>query len=78
GYITKITFNKHNVILLYCYKNISRDLNITIYMNSIYIGIRHLYSLKLTHNNLNPINITVDYDDNLIILNFRSYKRFSE
>jgi len=47
-------------------------------MNGIRAGVRYLYSLGLAHNDLNPTNIALDGDDNLIILDFGFCKKFSK
>ncbi|KAF2179157.1 hypothetical protein K469DRAFT_674859 [Zopfia rhizophila CBS 207.26] len=78
GYITGIALDKHDVILLYRHEDVSRDLNIAACMDGIRAGVRHLHSLGLAHNDLNPMNIAVDHDDNPIILDFGSCKRFGE
>ena len=62
----------------YRYEDVLYDLDITACINGIRASVRYLYSLKLVYNNLNPINIALDGDDNLIILDFSSCKKFSE
>jgi serine/threonine protein kinase len=47
-------------------------------MNGIRAGVRHLHSLGLAHNDLNPTNFALDSDDNPIILDFGSCKKFGE
>jgi serine/threonine protein kinase len=47
-------------------------------MNGIYAGIKYLHFLKLVYNDLNPTNITLDGNDNPIILDFGSCKLFNK
>jgi serine/threonine protein kinase len=47
-------------------------------MRDIRAGARHLHSLGLAHNDLNPTNIAVDGDDDPILLDFGSCRRFGE
>lgn len=47
-------------------------------MDGIRAGVEHLHSLGFAHNDLNPMNIALDGDDNLIILDFGSCRRFGE
>ncbi|OCK96042.1 uncharacterized protein K441DRAFT_554590, partial [Cenococcum geophilum 1.58] len=78
GHITGLALKKYGVILQYCHKDVPYNLNITAYINSIRASIRHLHFLRLAYNNLNPTNIALNSDDNPIILNFGSYKKFSK
>lgn len=41
-------------------------------LRAIEEGLRHLHSLGLVHNDLNPSNIMVDNDDNVVIIDFDS------
>ncbi|OCK75919.1 hypothetical protein K432DRAFT_385829, partial [Lepidopterella palustris CBS 459.81] len=63
---------------IYRYKDIPYNLNITACINGIRAGIRHLYSLRLAHNDLNPTNIALNGNDNPIILDFGSCKKFGK
>ena len=47
-------------------------------MDGIRAGVRHLHSLGLAHNDLNPSNVALDGDGNPIILDFGSCKKFGE
>jgi len=47
-------------------------------MDGIKLEVKHLYSLRYTHNNLNLSNIIVGEDNTPIIINLGSYKRFSK
>jgi len=47
-------------------------------MDSIKLGVEHLYSLRYTYNNLNPSNIIVGEDNTPIIIDLGSYKYFSK
>ncbi|XTI95097.1 hypothetical protein V2W45_1474154 [Cenococcum geophilum] len=59
-------------------KDILYNLNITACINGIRASMRHLHFLGLAYNNLNPINIALNSDNKPIILDFRSYKKFSK
>jgi len=78
GHITGIILDKHEVILQYRYEDVPHDLDIVACMNGIRAGIKHLHSLGFAHNDLNPMNIALDGDDNPIILDFGSCKRAGE
>ncbi|KAI5856668.1 kinase-like domain-containing protein [Durotheca rogersii] len=41
-------------------------------------GIRHLHSLGLAHNDINPANIMFDEDDTPVLIDFDSCRRFGE
>ncbi|KAH8710160.1 hypothetical protein GQ44DRAFT_714486 [Phaeosphaeriaceae sp. PMI808] len=47
-------------------------------MRGIRADAEYLHSRGLAHSDLNPINIAIDGDDNPILLDFGSCKRFSE
>jgi serine/threonine protein kinase len=78
GRFTGIALDKHKVILQNHYKKVICDLDIVACMDGIRAGVRHLHSLGLAHNDLNPMNIALDGDDQPIILDFGSCKRFGE
>jgi len=64
--------------LQYRYEDIPYNLDIATYINGICAGVRHLYFLGLAYNDLNPTNIAFNSNDNPIIFDFRSYKKFGE
>ncbi|KAF2796415.1 hypothetical protein K505DRAFT_415748 [Melanomma pulvis-pyrius CBS 109.77] len=78
GRITGLALERHQVILQYRYEDVPHDLDIAACMNGIRAGVRHLHSLGLAHNDLNPTNIALDRNDNPIILDFGSCKKFGE
>ncbi|KAH8714801.1 kinase-like domain-containing protein [Phaeosphaeriaceae sp. PMI808] len=78
GYITGLALERYEVILQYRYEDVPHDLDIAACMNGIRAGVRHLHSLGLAHNDLNPTNIALDNNDNPIILDFGSCKKFGE
>ncbi|KAF1993989.1 hypothetical protein P154DRAFT_47441 [Amniculicola lignicola CBS 123094] len=78
GRITGLALEKYGVILQYRYEDVPHNLDIAACMNGIRNGVRHLHSLGLAHNDLNPSNIALDSDDNPIILDFGSCKKFGE
>jgi len=78
GFITGIALEKHRVILQYRYQDVPHDLDIAACMSGIRVGVKHLHSLGLAHNDLNPTNIALDGDDNPIILDFGSCRKFGE
>ena len=42
------------------------------YLNGIEAGLKHLHSLGLVHNDINPSNIMLDEDDEAVIIDFDS------
>lgn len=78
GRITGLALKRYEVILKYRFEDVPHDLDIAICMRGIRAGMRHLHSLGFAHNDLNPTNIALDGDDNPIILDFGSCKRFGE
>jgi serine/threonine protein kinase len=78
GRITGIALEKYGVILQYRYEDVPNDLDIAACMNGIRAGVKHLHSLGLAHNDLNPSNIALDGDDTPVILDFGSCKKFGE
>ncbi|KAL4957021.1 kinase-like domain-containing protein [Aspergillus filifer] len=47
-------------------------------LNGILSGIKHLHSLGLVHNDINPSNIMFDEDDNPVLIDFGSCRRMGE
>jgi len=47
-------------------------------MDGIKSGVKHFYSLKYTHNDLNLSNIIVGEDNTPIIIDLGSYKHFGK
>ncbi|KXT15302.1 hypothetical protein AC579_2804 [Pseudocercospora musae] len=78
GRISGIALEKHEVLLLYRYEDRSLPFNTTACMDGIRAGVRHLHSLGLAHNDLNPMNILLDKDDQPVIIDFGSCKKFGE
>jgi serine/threonine protein kinase len=44
-------------------------------MRGIRAGVEHIHSLGFSHNDLNPTNIALDGNDNLIFLDFESCRK---
>lgn len=78
GRITGLALERYRVILQYRYEDVPHDLDIATCMDGIRAGVSHLHSHGLAHNDLNPTNIALDDDDNPIILDFGSCKKFGE
>ena len=78
GRITGIALKKHSIILQYRHKDVPHPLDIDACMHGIRAGVTHLHSLGIGHNDLNPANIALDFNDNPIILDFGSSRRFGE
>ena len=78
GRITGIALERHAMILQYRYEDDERYLDVNACLDGIRAGLRHLHSLGLAHNDLNPTNIALDEEDNPIILDFGSCRRFGE
>lgn len=78
GRITGIALEKHDVLLLYRYEDRPLPFNTAACMDGIRAGVRHLHSLGLAHNDLNPMNILLNKDDQPVIIDFGSCKEFGE
>ncbi|KAF1849621.1 uncharacterized protein K460DRAFT_269746 [Cucurbitaria berberidis CBS 394.84] len=78
GRFTGIALDKHSVILQYRHEDVPHPLNIDACMRVIRAAVKHLHSFRLAHNDLNPTNIAIDGDDNPILLDFGSCRRFGE
>ncbi|KAF1913957.1 hypothetical protein BDU57DRAFT_328386 [Ampelomyces quisqualis] len=64
-------------MLQYRHEDVPYPLGIDACMHGICTAVKHLHSLRLAHNSLKPTNIAIDSDDNLILLDFGSCRRFS-
>lgn len=78
GRIAGIALEKYDIILQYRFEDDPRALNVTACMNGIRAGVEHLHSLGLAHNDLNPMNIALDKDDQPVILDFGSCRKFGD
>ena len=47
-------------------------------LNELHEGIKHLHSLGLVHNDINPANIMYDEDDTLVLIDFDSCRQVGE
>lgn len=78
GRITGIALEKHDVLLLYRYEDRPLPFNTAACMDGIRASVRYLHSLGLAHNDLNPMNILLNKDDEPVIIDFGSCKKFGE
>ncbi|GAB7350585.1 hypothetical protein MBLNU459_g1158t1 [Dothideomycetes sp. NU459] len=78
GRVTGIVLERHRVILQYRHLDDPRPLDIEACMKGIRAGVEHLHQLGFAHNDLNPMNVAFDEDDNPVILDFGSCRRFDE
>jgi len=78
GRITGLALERYEIILQYRYEDVPHELDVTACMSGIRAGVKFLHSLGLAHNDLNPTNIALDSNDNPIILDFGSCKKFGE
>ncbi|KAF1999693.1 hypothetical protein P154DRAFT_523026 [Amniculicola lignicola CBS 123094] len=78
GRITGLALKKYDVMLQNRYQYVPRNLDVAVCMGGIRAGVKHLHSLGLAHNDLNPTNIALDAEDNPVILDFGSCKKFGE
>ncbi|KAK5149854.1 hypothetical protein LTS14_010569 [Recurvomyces mirabilis] len=78
GRIAGIALQKYDIILQYRFDDDPRAFDVTACMSGIRAGIEQLHSLGLAHNDLNPLNIAMDQDDQPIILDFGSCRKFGE
>ena len=75
---TGIALEKYSVILQYRHEDVPQPLDIEACMRGIRSALKHLHLLGLAHNDLNPSNIALDTNDNPILLDFGSCRRFGE
>lgn len=78
GRIVGIALERHDALLQYRFHDDPRELDIEACMDGLRAGIEHLHSLGHAHNDLNPMNIALDDDDQPVILDFGSCRRFGE
>jgi len=78
GRITGIALEKYSVILQYRHEDVPHPLDVDACMHGIRAAVKHLHSFGLAHNDLNPTNIALDSDDNPILLDFGSCRKFGE
>lgn len=92
GRITGICFNKYSDTLMHRVNPKSRMKRAFIYdgrslknrdgcLHGVEMGIRHLHSLRLIHNDINPSNVMIDEDtdkDTSIIIDFDSCRPVGE
>lgn len=76
--ITGTALERYKVILGYRYEEIPHDLGMTAAWMVFVQVVKHVHSLGLAHNDLNPTGIALDEDDNPTILDFGSCKIFGE
>ncbi|KAF1828532.1 hypothetical protein BDW02DRAFT_574788 [Decorospora gaudefroyi] len=78
GRITGIALEKHSAILQYRHEDVPHPPDIDACMRGIRAAVKHLHSLGLAHNDLNPTNVAVDSEDNPVLLDFGSCRMFGE
>ena len=76
--ITGIVLNQYLKTLEDRLREGAYSFNKRLYIDSIKLGVKHLYSLKYAHNDLNLSNIIVGKDNTPIIIDLGSYKRFGK
>ncbi|KAI4663167.1 uncharacterized protein J4E88_010802 [Alternaria novae-zelandiae] len=78
GRVTGIALDKYSVILQYRHEDVPQPLDVEACMCGIRSALKHLHCLGLAHNDLNPSNIALDTNDNPILLDFGSCRRFGQ
>lgn len=78
GRIAGIALEKYDIMLQYRFEDDPRALDAIACMDGIRAGVEHLHSLGLAHNDLNPMNIALDKDDQPVILDFGSCRKFGD
>ncbi|KAL4791037.1 kinase-like protein [Aspergillus venezuelensis] len=68
GHLNKNMFRERRVV----------DDTVKASLNGILAGIKHLHSLGLVHNDINPSNIMFDEDNNPVLIDFGSCRRLGE
>lgn len=77
GRITGILLEKHETSLHYLREKDTR-LEVGRYLKGLRAGVEHLHSLGLAHNDLNPSNILIDKENNPVIIDFDSCRKFGQ
>lgn len=78
GRIVGLALEKYDMILQYRFEDDPREFDVTACIDGIRAGIDCLHSLGFAHNDLHPMNIALDKDDQPVILDFGSCRRFGE
>ncbi|CZT23739.1 uncharacterized protein RCC_09453 [Ramularia collo-cygni] len=78
GYITGITLTRYEKILDHRFNNDVSDLDLDRFERQFRDAIDHIHSLGLAHNDLNPSNIALDSQDDPVIIDWGSCKKFGE
>ncbi|KAK0878493.1 hypothetical protein LTR91_026053 [Friedmanniomyces endolithicus] len=76
--IVGIALEKHDIILQYRFEDDPRELDVAACIDGIRAGVAHLHSLGYAHNDLNPMNIALDKNDQPVILDFGSCRKFGD
>lgn len=78
GRITGIALDNHAIVLHYRHKDVPYPLEIDACMRKIREGAKHIHSLGFARNDLNPTNILLGSNENLVMIDFSSCKRVGE
>ncbi|KXT14350.1 hypothetical protein AC579_3997 [Pseudocercospora musae] len=77
GRVTGILLEKHESSVHYSREKNTR-FEVDRYLKGLRAGVEHLHSLGLAHNDLNPSNILIDKENNPIINDFGSCRKFGQ
>jgi hypothetical protein len=76
--IVGLALEKHDIILQYRFEDDHRELDLAACIGGLQAGIEHLHALGYARNDLNPMNVAMDKDDQPVILDFGSCRKFGE
>ena len=78
GRVRGILLEKHKTLLQHRHHNRSVRHDVAACLSGIRAGVEHLHSIGLAHNDLNPSNILLNENDEPVIIDFGSCRRFGE
>ncbi|KAG8630493.1 hypothetical protein KVT40_002112 [Elsinoe batatas] len=78
GYIVGIVLDEFGTTLEKHINDKKQPVDIERVMAGVEAGVRHLHSLGLAHNDINPMNVLLDEEQRPIIIDFGSCKPFGE
>jgi serine/threonine protein kinase len=78
GRIVDRALEKYNIILQYRFEDDRRALDAEAGMLELRAHVYHLYPSSYAHNALNPMNVAINQDDQPVILDFGSCRKFGK
>lgn len=78
GRIVALALERYGGVLQYRFQDDPRDFDSTACMRALRDAVKHMHGLGFAHNDVNPMNIGVDHEDQPVLLDFGSCRRFGE